>query len=82
MVMHIVNYAIRGFIFLLGILMLFRVPPFDQSDKILMNGLGIIFILFGALRLITYYQATHRFQETDIYIHEDEETDDDTATKE
>ncbi len=73
MVMHIINYAVRVFIFLLGILFLLRIPPFDQSDKIWTIGLGVIFILFGTLRIITYYQATQRYKTMEIALDDEDD---------
>lgn len=81
--MHIINYFIRGLIFLLGFLMLFRVGIFNQKDELLTTGLGIIFILFGALRLITYFQATKKNQRINIEeLTQQNKDDDDDDDKE
>ncbi len=79
MTMHIINYAVRGFIFLLGILLLVRIPPFDQSDKIWTTGLGVIFLLFGSLRLITYFQATRKHKAIEIALENDDSDDNDDS---
>lgn len=80
MVMHIINYAIRGFIFVLGIILLSGILPVAQSGDLMLRGIGLIMILFGALRVITYYQATHRFRAKDYSVDntdEDSEEDED-----
>jgi hypothetical protein len=59
--------------------MLFRVGLFSQRDELLTTGMGIILILFGALRLITYYQATHKFKDpgfSELVEKEDEDEED------
>jgi uncharacterized membrane protein HdeD (DUF308 family) len=52
MVMHIVNYLVRILIILIGVVLLIY-PPRNQ-DSSFMAIMGIVLILWGIFRIITY----------------------------
>lgn len=60
--LRIVNYLTRGVIVIIGLLLLlgWLIPP--RADAGLMRTFGIIFILFGLYRIVSYYSAQKRLQ--------------------
>ncbi|TAL69699.1 MAG: hypothetical protein EPN82_03525 [Bacteroidetes bacterium] len=64
----ILNYGIRILIIIIGILMvtgIIYVP--DSQNNSIIRIFGVIFILFGALRIYMYYSSTRRYsREKDI----------------
>ncbi|MDX9790805.1 MAG: hypothetical protein WC313_01535 [Candidatus Kapaibacterium sp.] len=61
MLMRIINYSVRGFIVLLGILIATGVilEEFDVQMRIVF---GLVFILFGIYRLTMYYTQEKRYK--------------------
>ncbi len=59
--MRIINYSVRGFIVLLGILIATGVilEEFDVQMRIVF---GLVFILFGIYRLTMYYTQEKRYK--------------------
>ena len=59
--MHIVNIVVRLVIVVVGVLLIFSVPPFTGLASPLQEVFGIVVTLIGALRLIMYL-SKHRTQ--------------------
>ena len=61
MLMHIINYVIRAMVIMVGILLLSGILLPQNFDSSFINIMGVIFILFGAYRIITYYSQVKRY---------------------
>jgi hypothetical protein len=59
--MHIANIVVRLVIVVVGVLLIFSVPPFAGLSSPLQEVCGIVVTLFGVLRL-TMYLSKHRTQ--------------------
>jgi hypothetical protein len=59
---HVLNYLTRGVIVVIGLLLLlgWLLPP--KADAGMMRTFGIVFILFGLYRIVSYYSAQKRLQ--------------------
>lgn len=85
MISKILNYGIRILIILLGISFLSGIfnPLPDGYDKSVLRVFGVVFILFGIYRIVSYRSATSRYLRTRRYYTEedlesnDEDDDDD-----
>ncbi len=63
MFFKILNYGIRILIIIIGILMLVGVIYLPQpGNNSIIKVFGVIFILFGALRIYMYYSSTKRYK--------------------
>ena len=62
MILKIVNYAIKIFFIILGILLLSGVILPNYPDKFYMRLIGGIFLLWGTYRVITYYFFLKRYR--------------------
>ena len=51
---HIINYAIKSFIIIVGIVFLSGVATPANGDATLFRVMGVVFILFGVYRIILY----------------------------
>jgi hypothetical protein len=60
MILTIFNYAVRIIIIILGILFLSGVFSFTRANPDLVRVMGIVFILFGSYRLISYHTGRKR----------------------
>jgi hypothetical protein len=72
MLMHIINYTIRGLILVLGILMLSGVFSSEQWDDTFLKVMGVVFILFGIYRIVLYINQTKRYR---YYVEDEDEED-------
>ena len=62
MFLKIINYSVRVIIIIVGILFLsgLIIPP--DFDPTFITVVGIVFILFGLYRLITYHSHLQRYE--------------------
>ncbi len=68
MVMHIVNYLIRGLIIVIGIIFASGIFTPKSEDSSLMRVMGVVLILWGIYRILTYrmkYRQMLREQKRD-----------------
>jgi preprotein translocase subunit SecG len=72
MLMHIINYTIRGLILVLGILMLSGVFSSEQWDDTFLKVMGVVFILFGIYRIVLYINQTKKYR---YYVEDEDEED-------
>ncbi len=49
-----INYIIRALILILGVILLLGLIKIPNSDPYIMKVMGVIFILWGIFRIITY----------------------------
>ncbi len=69
----ILNYGIRILIIILGILFVFDVFGLSRGDVVMIRSLGVIMILFGIYRILSYRTAVSRYKN----INQEEDEDDD-----
>jgi hypothetical protein len=62
LILHIINYSVRGIILLIGVLLVSGVMFPDYNDSGLYRVMGFVFILFGLYRLILYYTQQKRLK--------------------
>jgi len=62
MISRILNYGIRLLIILIGIVMLSGIMTPKKTDPTFLIVMGIIFILFGLYRLVSYHFALRRYK--------------------
>lgn len=68
------NYIVRGFFIVIGILFLTRTINPQNADPTFINILGIVFILFGIYRIVSYTSKLKKHERYDKYTeNEDEE---------
>lgn len=62
LLVHIINYLVRGLIVVIGLLLVlgWLLPP--KTEPGLMRTFGVVFILFGLYRVVSYYTAQKRLQ--------------------
>jgi hypothetical protein len=66
MLLNIINYAVRGLIVLIGILLFFGVlTPDYRGDALPLKVVGVVFVLFGVYRIVMYYTAQQRYLNND-----------------
>lgn len=82
MFMHIINYAIRGLIILIGIFLLSGAYNNDRMDASLLRVMGAIFILFGVYRIVLYRTQMKKYNFSDRKENEDFENDNEDDNKE
>jgi len=58
----ILNYGIRIIIIILGILIFFDYFNLSRGDSRMIHAVGVIMILFGLYRIVSYYTATKRYK--------------------
>ena len=58
----ILNYGIRIIIIVLGILIFFDFFNIAHGDTKMIHAVGVIMILFGVYRIISYYSASKRYK--------------------
>ncbi len=58
----ILNYGVRIIIILLGIAFVFNIFDIKQGDITMLRAIGVIMILFGIYRLLTYRAAVSRYK--------------------
>ncbi|MGB9702968.1 MAG: hypothetical protein ACPL1A_09650 [Candidatus Kapaibacteriota bacterium] len=58
----ILNYGVRIIIILLGIAFVFNIFDIKQGDITMLRAIGVIMILFGIYRLLTYRAAVSRYR--------------------
>lgn len=51
----ILNYAVRILVVLIGIIMLAGILPMPKRDPVMLQTMGVLFILFGLYRLATFH---------------------------
>ncbi len=54
MYLHIINYAVRIIIILLGVAIVSGIIPAPKDRVTLFNVMGVVFILFGLYRIVLY----------------------------
>jgi hypothetical protein len=72
MLLHIVNYFVRGIIVIIGIILVSGVLKPQGDTSYFMQVMGVIFLLFGTYRLISYYSASQKYKSLNT-ISEDED---------
>lgn len=67
MLLHIINYAVRGLIVIVGIILISGVLiPDSNENKYLTQVMGAVFIIWGVYRIVLYksqYKKYHRNRE-------------------
>lgn len=67
MLLHIINYAVRGLIIIVGIILISGVMiPDSNENKYLTQVMGAVFIIWGVYRIVLYktqYKKYHRNRE-------------------
>lgn len=58
----ILNYGVRIIIIVFGIIFVFNLLDIKQGDITMLRAIGIIMILFGVYRLLTYKAAVSRYK--------------------
>lgn len=54
MLMHIINYIVRIMIMLIGVILAFGLYIPRSQDNTMMRVLGVVLILWGIYRIVTY----------------------------
>jgi hypothetical protein len=80
MPLHIVNYFVRGLIVIIGIILLSGVFKPQGDTSYFMQVMGVIFLIFGTYRLISYYSVSQRYKSLNTFS-EDEDENDNQQTK-
>ena len=62
MIMHIINYIVRLLIITVGLLLIFGNIGPKNADKTLITVMGVILILWGIYRLVTYRTRVKQFE--------------------
>lgn len=62
MINSILNYGIRLIIIILGILIFFDYFNISRGDVRMVKAIGVIMVLFGLYRIVTYYHASKRYK--------------------
>jgi hypothetical protein len=66
MFLHIINYTVRAAIIIIGITLLTDILLPENANTSFIKIMGVIFILFGTYRIITYYSHTRRYKSLKI----------------
>jgi Sec-independent protein translocase protein TatA len=61
MISKIINYSTRLLVIIIGFVLVFGDFTPENTDDNLVNIVGIIFILFGAYRLISYHYSWKKY---------------------
>lgn len=61
MLMHIINYLVRILIIVIGIILITGKFAPKNADTTLMTVMGVILILWGIFRLVTYWTRVKQF---------------------
>ena len=70
--LHIVNYIVKIVIIIIGIIFISGIIPAPNGDTTLFRVMGVVFILFGVHRIVTYKLKYKMYNSN-----EEEEKDDD-----
>ncbi len=61
--MNILNYAVRGLILAFGIVLMLGIIPIPNTEPFVVKVTGLIFVLWGILRIVTYRSHLRQMKE-------------------
>jgi len=64
--MHIINYIIRTFIIIMGIIFVSGIVVPPSGDTTVYRVMGVIFILFGIYRIVMYRRKLKLYEKENI----------------